>query len=89
MLVESVPADEGFWLGEDTTDRVWVQLVNVAPESPYKVEPGDIVSFDGQVVPTPSDFPQEVGVTSAEGAQQLQDQGQHIQVEGIAIKLYD
>jgi hypothetical protein len=87
--VESVPADEGFWLGENTTDRVWVQLVNVASESPYKVEPGDIVTFVGRVVPTSSDFPQDVGVTAAEGAEQMRDQRQHIQVEGIALELYD
>ena len=89
VLVESVPADEGFWLGENTTDRVWVQLVNVASESPYKVEPGDVVSFVGIVVPTPSDFPQDVGVTPAEGAEQMIDQRQHIQVEGIALDMYD
>jgi hypothetical protein len=89
VLVESVPADEGFWLGENTTDRVWVQLVNVASESPYKVEPGDIVSFVGRVVETPADFPQDVGVTAEEGAQQMRDQREHIQVEGIALELYD
>jgi hypothetical protein len=89
VRVESVPADEGFWLGEDTTNRVWVQLVNVASESPYKVEPGAIVSFVGSVVETPPDFPQEVGVTPEEGARQMRDQRQHIQVEGIALKLYD
>jgi hypothetical protein len=89
VWVESVPADEGFWLGADTTNRVWVQLVNVASESPYKVEPGAIVSFVGRVVETPRDFPQEVGVTPEEGARQMRDQRQHIQVEGIALKLYD
>lgn len=89
VWVESVPANEGFWLGESTTDRVWVQLVNVAPESPYKVEPGDRVSFVGRVVATPSDFPQDVGVTAAEGAEQLRDQQQHIQVEGTLIELHD
>jgi hypothetical protein len=87
--VQSVDADEGFWLGEDTTDRVWVQLVNVDPESPYKVEDPDFVSFVGTVVPTPSDFPQDVGVTPGEGAEQMRDQRQHIQVEGIALELYD
>jgi hypothetical protein len=89
VLVESVPANEGFWLGQDTTDRVWVQLVNVAPESPYKVEPGARVSFVGRVVPTPSDFPQDVGVTPAEGAEQMVDQRQHIQVEGTLLEIYD
>ena len=90
VRVESVPANEGFWLGDNTTNRVWVQLVDVGVESPYKVEPGDIVSFIGRVVATPSNFPQEVGVTAQEGAQQMRDQRQHIQVEGlIALDLYD
>jgi hypothetical protein len=87
--VQSVDADEGFWIGEDTTNRVWVQLVNVAAESAYKVEDPDFVSFVGTVVPTPSDFPEEVGVTPEEGARQMRDQRQHIQVEGIALELYD
>jgi hypothetical protein len=35
VRVLAVPADEGFWVGLDRTDRVWVQLTGPPPESPY------------------------------------------------------
>ena len=49
--VESVPADEGFWLGTGPDQRVWVEIVAIEGETPFTVQPGDVVSFTGgQVV---------------------------------------
>ena len=48
VLVQSVPADEGFWVGTSETDRVWVQLSGT-DESGYVVRQGDRVDFSGQV----------------------------------------
>ncbi len=85
--VQSVPADEGFWVGNSTTDRVWVQLAG-AGESGYTVKPGDRVSFTaGKVVPTGPAFAGQVGVNTAEGAAQLTAQGQHISVAKGDLRL--
>lgn len=85
--VQSVPADEGFWVGSSTTDRVWVQLAGTG-ESAYTVKPGDRVSFTtGKVVPTGPAFAGQVGVNAAEGAAQLTAQRQHITVAKGDLRL--
>ena len=70
VVVQSVPADEGFWLGPSETDRVWVQLGGTG-ESGYVVRQGDRVEFTGRVVANDPGFAARVGVDSAEGADQL------------------
>ena len=85
--VLSVPADEGFWLGTSETERVWVQLTGEAGESPYQVQAGDTVDFQGTVVPNPSGFSQQVGIAEADGAAQLTQQGYHIEVDKAAVSL--
>lgn len=85
--VQSVPANEGFWVGDSVTDRVWVQLAG-AGESGYTVKPGDRVSFTaGKVVATGPAFAGQVGVNAAEGAAQLTAQGQHISVAKGDLRL--
>lgn len=79
VLVQSVPADEGFWAGTSDTDRVWVQLSGTG-ESGYVVQQGDRVDFTGQVTRHDPDFADGVGVDAAEGADQLEQQGAHIEV---------
>jgi len=83
--VQSVPADEGFWLGESPTRRVWVQLLNSA-EQDHRIRPGDRVSFEGEVASHPPGFAERVGVTSAEGAAQLGRQGAHIAVRSWVLE---
>lgn len=78
--VQSVPADEGFWVGTSETDRVWVQLTGGAGESGYTVKPGDRVDFTGQVIAHDAGFAEQVGVDAAEGAEQITQQGAHIEV---------
>lgn len=74
--VESVPADEGFWVG--TADqRFWVGLAT-ATESPQGVRPGYLVSFTGPVVPvTASSAP---GLEEAEGRGELERQQGYVSV---------
>lgn len=88
VQVQSVPSDEGFWVGSSATDRVWVQLTGTAGESAYQVKAGDKIDFSGgKVVPTPAGFAQKVGVTAAEGAAQLTSQRQHVSLAQSAVHL--
>jgi hypothetical protein len=79
VLVQSVPADEGFWAGTSETDRVWVQLSGTG-ESGYVVQQGDRVDFTGQITAHDPGFATQAGVDPAEGAEQLGQQGSHIEV---------
>ena len=85
--VQSVPADEGFWVGADEQNRVWVQLSGVRGESDYKVKQGDSVDFTGTVTRAASGFATEAGVTAAEGADQLTEQGYYVSVPASSVKL--
>jgi hypothetical protein len=77
--VLSVPADEGFWVGTNDTDRVWVRLSGL-DESGYVVTQGDRVDFTGTFQAHDATFAAEVGVDPAEGADQLNQQGAHVEV---------
>jgi hypothetical protein len=79
VLVQSVPADEGFWAGTSETDRVWVQLSGTG-ESGYVVQQGDHVDFSGQVTAHDPGFAAQAGVDPTEGADQLDQQETHIEV---------
>lgn len=81
VSVQSVDADEGFWVGNSKNDRVWVQLVGKSGESSYQVKAGDRLSFTGKLVENPRSFAEEVGVSAKEGAAQLGKQGNHIEVD--------
>ena len=87
VQVQSVPADEGFWVGSSDTDRVWVQLTGEAGESPYQVQEGDTVDFEGTVVAHDEAFATEVGVDEASGAAQLTEQAHHLEVAKSAVQL--
>ena len=89
VRVQSVPADEGFWVGTSEQDRLWVQLSGTAGESAYKVRQGDSIDFTGTVTATPEDFAAKTGVTEAEGAGQLTSQGFHVSAPASTIKLSD
>ncbi|MEU4625386.1 hypothetical protein AB0G04_36120 [Actinoplanes sp. NPDC023801] len=87
VKVQSVPADEGFWVGTSEQDRLWVQLSGTRGESDYKVKQGDTVDFTGTVTKAASDFATKVGVTAAEGADQLVQQGYYVSVPASSVKL--
>ena len=88
VAVQSVPADEGFWVGNSASDRVWVQLTGAAGESAVTVKAGDRISFTGgKVVATPAGYAEKVGVDATEGSAQLTAQKAHIEIAKNAIKL--
>jgi hypothetical protein len=78
-----VPADEGFWVTGDH-GRMWVQI-ETATESPYTVRSGDLVSFTGRVVANDTAFAGRVGVTTAEGGNDLGAQRAHIEIPVDAL----
>ena len=84
--VQNVAADEGFWSGP-ARDRSWVQLIGPPSESPYRVRPGDEVTFVGEVVAHRGGFADRVGVQRAEGARSLTAQGAHIEAVKRTIAL--
>ncbi len=88
VRVQSVPADEGFWVGTSATNRVWVQLIG-AGESPYTIKAGDTLAFSGKVTAHDGTFASQVGVDTTEGAPQLTTQAAHIAVAKTAVKVAD
>lgn len=83
-LVQSVPADEGFWV-TDGGDRVWVQI-RTTGESPFVVEPGARMSFVGQVVAHGPDFVDRPDFPSAD-ATDLTSAAAHIEADVQDIHL--
>lgn len=79
--VQSVPSDEGFWVGGGPGDRVWVQLATGGRESTVRVRPGQRASFSGAVVRVASDTAAKVGLTPPEGAAELRRLGAYITVD--------
>ncbi|MCU1371877.1 MAG: hypothetical protein JWO77_3071 [Ilumatobacteraceae bacterium] len=88
VTVESVVADEGFWVGDDATDRFFVHLSEEARtsegESPFQVEAGQKIDVKGTVTANPDDLT-PFGVDEDEGAAQLREQGYFIEAEQIAL----
>ena len=85
--VQSVVADEGFWIGSSESDRLFVFFAadNAGTESRVQVEEGQTISFDGVVKPIPQDVTTTFEVDEAEGAQQLRQQGHYIEIAPDAI----
>lgn len=74
--VQSVPADEGFWVGV-AGHRFWVQLASRG-ESPQQVKAGDIVSFSGKA--TRVSARSAAGPDAAQGRRELAAQGGYVSV---------
>lgn len=86
VTVESVVADEGFWVGSSIQERVFVYL-NLQDESGPDVDAGDQVDLSGTMTTVPEGFAESLGVTEEEGAGQLEQQGSYIeatQIEPVA-----
>ena len=87
-VVQSVVADEGFWVGDDTTNRIFVFLTDEAKaaegESPFQVKAGQRVDFTGTIKPIPDDLP-PFGLEADEGAEQLRQQGHFIELTKVAL----
>lgn len=87
--VESVVADEGFWVGEGPGKRVFVHLSPEARtssgESPFQVKAGQQISLEGTVTAAPADAA-DLGVTDAEGATELTDQGAYVEATKVTLQ---
>jgi RNA polymerase sigma factor (sigma-70 family) len=86
VIVNDVPSDEGFWMGEGGPNRVWVHLTGAA-ESEVRIVAGARVSFRGRIVSHSTGFARRMGVSVAEGGGLLDRSGQHIQASQGAIEL--
>jgi hypothetical protein len=88
VRVESVVADEGFWVGSSPQQRVFVFLSESARqsagESGFQVEAGQTVQLSGEVSPLEGQ-PSELGVEDAEGADQLRTQAAYITAETVSL----
>jgi hypothetical protein len=85
--VQSVPADEGFWVGGGPGDRVWVQLATRGRESSIRIRPGQRASFAGDIVRVAPDTPAKIGLTPAEGAAELRSIGAYVTVDPRQLML--
>ena len=87
--VQSVVADEGFWVGADESNRVFVFLSpearRSAGESGFQVEEGQTVSLEGTVSRSDASFADRTGVTADEGRQQLLDQGAYVDATRVEL----
>lgn len=79
VTVLSVTADEGFWVGTGSADRVWVQLTG-SGESPYTVRPGDRAYFLGTVVAHSDSYARTACAGDTDAVELLTAQGAHIEV---------
>ena len=76
MVVQAVPANEGFWAGCGA-DRLWVQLEGRS-ESPFSVRAGQRLTLRGLIQVNPPGFRAAVGLSPEEGAGELDRQGYHL-----------
>jgi hypothetical protein len=89
VQVQSVVADEGFWVGSSATDRVFVYLTPAARkssgESGFQVKAGQQVDLNGTVARITGSGARELGVTDTEGARQLTSQGAYVRAETVRL----
>lgn len=87
VRVQSVPADEGFWIDGGRSGRVWVQLVTGGAESRVQVRAGNYVSFTGVVRPHGRNFPTTVGVTRRADAEALALRVVHLETDANGLRI--
>jgi hypothetical protein len=86
VRVLSVPADEGFWVGSSTRERMWVQL-QTRGESRVRVRPGQRLSFTGRLVRNRPGFVASLDLDAPGDAAQLDREGWHIEAPAPAIRV--
>jgi hypothetical protein len=89
VLVQSVVADEGFWVGRSTADRAFVYLAPSARkgdgESPFQVRAGQHIDLDGTVGILGPNGPARLGVNDVEGARQLAAQKGYVIAKTVRL----
>jgi hypothetical protein len=83
--VQSVVADEAFWIGSDSADRLFVQI-DARGESGVRVRVGALVSFLGRVRGLDGP-PSDLGLAASEGAALLTRLGALIVVEERDLRI--
>lgn len=86
--MQSVVADEGFWVGNSQSERIFVYLTPQARtrqgESPFQVRADQTVRLQGTLKPVPADVAR-LGIGADEGADQLQQQGQYVEATTLSL----
>ena len=89
VVVESVVADEGFWVGSSPAQRAFVFLTpearQSAGESGFQVRKGQRVDLNGSVTATSEGDAARFGVTDAEGARQLTQQRAYVRATQVRL----
>lgn len=87
--VQSVVSDEGFWVGDSATNRVFVFLTPEARksngESGFQVTDGQSVQITGELVALADAPSSAAGVTDDEGRSQLVRQAAFVRAETLAL----
>lgn len=87
--VQEVVADEGFWVGSDATERVYVYLTKEARDGGGESVPiitvGDTVSLTGTVTTLAEQPDATAGVITGQGKAQLSQQGALILATSYAV----
>ena len=81
--VESVIADEAFWVGPSADERVLVYITDAGAESGVDVDAGDTVTFSGTLQPVEDGFTEQAGIDETEGATDLTEQSYYIAAEQV------
>ncbi|MCE3555368.1 hypothetical protein LWC33_28465 [Pseudonocardia sp. RS11V-5] len=87
VAVQSVPAGDGFWLGPEPDQRVWVRLATQPGESPLAVAAGDRVSFTGRMVAHSDAFAGQVLPGDPAASALLSRQRAHVEVARSDVEI--
>jgi RNA polymerase sigma factor (sigma-70 family) len=79
--VQSVPADEGFWVGGGPGARIWVQLDTHGAESAVQVRPGQHASFTAAVVRLTAGNAAGLGLPDPAGMAEVRAAGAYLVVD--------
>lgn len=86
LVVESVPADTGFWATTTRDERVWVKLV-LPERSSMPVQAGERIDVTGVVVRHGPGFAARAGVTADPDVALLTRQGTHLEVHQADVRV--
>lgn len=85
VRVLAVPADEGFWVGQDNA-RIWVQLTGRG-ESPLQVKVNQTLTFEAEVTANTTAFLSDVGLEAGAGRAELERDGYHLTVDSRSVRV--